>query len=237
MLDSVETETVSYNMYISENGTRNKSDKVTVKADFSNFYGGEVSFDFDNFVANASVWEVLEERSGKATFDFAGDAYFDVTMYNGEKVLLDLNRDYVRNIAIAYEDADLEFYNFRGTHDEFVRKGTLSLYAEEGSYVYEIRNGALREIDFKYNDDEETIEIVTDTLGHYVVSDMELDTSVIIPTEDEEEDEITASGSGSNSNNSDKNNPDTGAHDFVGSAAALAVVSVAAAGALALKRK
>ena len=40
-----------------------------------------------------------------------------------------------------------------------------------------------------------------------------------------------------NESNSDKNNPSTGASDFVGAAAALAVTSVAAAGALALKGK
>ena len=229
-LDSVDAETLSYGVYIAESGTANKTERVTVKAEFANHDGGEVSFNFVNFVSEPSVWEVKEERSGNATFDFAGEAFFDVNMYEGEKVLLDLNRDYIRSIAIANEDADLEFYNFRSSHDEFVRKGTLSLYGKEDSYVYEIVDGKLYDVDFNYNKEEKTLEIVTDELGHYVVSDIELDSKEVKPSK-------PSTGNNNSSSNTDKDNPDTGAADFVGSAAALAVTSVAAAGALALKRK
>ena len=230
-LDSVDAETLSYGVYIAESGTANKTERVTVKAEFANHDGGEVSFNFVNFVSEPSVWEVKEERSGNATFDFAGEAFFDVNMYEGEKVLLDLNRDYIRSIAIANEDADLEFYNFRSSHDEFVRRGTLSLYGKEDSYVYEIIDGKLYDVDFDYNEEEETLEIVTDELGHYVVSDIELDSKEVKPSKPSTE------NNNNSSSNTDKDNPDTGAADFVGSAAALAVTSVAAAGALALKRK
>ena len=229
-LDSVDAETLSYGVYIAESGTANKTERVTVKAEFANHDGGEVSFNFVNFVSEPSVWEVKEERSGNATFDFAGEAFFDVNMYEGEKVLLDLNRDYIRSIAIANEDADLEFYNFRSSHDEFVRKGTLSLYGKEDSYVYEIIDGKLYDVDFDYNKEEKTLEIVTDELGHYVVSDIELDSKDVKPSK-------PSTGNNNSSSIADKDHPDTGAADFVGSAAALAVTSVAAAGALALKRK
>lgn len=229
-LDSIDNETLSYGVYIAESGTANKTERVNVKAEFANYDGGEVSFDFVNFVSEPSVWEVKEERSGNATFDFAGEAFFDVNMYEGEKVLLDLNRDYIRSIAIANEDADLEFYNFRSSYDEFVRKGTLSLYGKEDSYVYEIVDGKLYDVDFNYNKEEKTLEIVTDELGHYVVSDIELESKEVKPSK-------PSTGNNNSSSNTDKDNPDTGAADFVGSAAALAVTSVAAAGALALKRK
>lgn len=86
-LDSVDAETLSYGVYIAESGTANKTDRVTVKAEFANHDGGEISFDFVNFVNQPSVWEVKEERSGKATFDFEGEAAFEVNMYEGEKVL------------------------------------------------------------------------------------------------------------------------------------------------------
>lgn len=227
-LDSVDTETITYGVYISENGSSNKTQRVNVKADFANVYGGDVDFDFPNHVTEASVWEVKGENSGKASFDFIGECYFDVNMYDGERVLLNLSREYDRDLAIANEDAELEFFNFRGEHDEFIRKGTLSLPGDEDSYVYEIVDGDLYDVDFKYNDDVESLEISTDTLGHYVVSDMELVAA-----------EKPAGGTSNNNSGSsaDKNNPSTGASDFVGSAAAMAVVSVAAAGALALKGK
>lgn len=228
-LDSVDSETLSYGVYITESGTANKTGRVTVKAEFANVFGGEISFDFINFVAVPSVWEVKKEGHGKASFDFAGDASFDVNMYEGEKVLLDLNRDYVRSITLANEDADLEFYNFCGTHDEFIRKGTLSLIGDEDSFVYEIVDNKLYDVDFDYNEDSGMVEIVTDELGHYVVSDMELKAAAVKPSK--------PSNGGNNGSSADKNNPETGAVDFVGAAAALAVTSVAAAGALALKRK
>lgn len=227
-LDSVDTETITYGVYISENGTKNNTERVNVKADFANVYGGDIDFDYINHVVEPSVWEVKGEESGKASFDFLGECYFDVNMYDGERVLLSLSREYDRSLAIANEDAQLEFFNFRGEHDEFIRKGILSLPGDEDAYVYEIDGDELYEVDFKYNDDEETLEITTDTLGHYVVSDMELVAA-----------KKPAGGSSNNNSGSsaDKNNPSTGASDFVGSAAAMAVVSVAAAGALALKKK
>ena len=80
-LDSVDAETLSYGVYIAESGTANKTERVTVKAEFANHDGGEVSFNFVNFVSEPSVWEVKEERSGNATFDFAGEAFFYVNMY------------------------------------------------------------------------------------------------------------------------------------------------------------
>lgn len=227
-LDSVDKETISYDVYISETGTRNKSGKGVVKADFENVKAGKVSFDSINFVNEPAVWEVETEQSGKATFDFNGEAFFDVTMYDGEEVLLGLSRDYIREIGIANEDAQLDFYNFLGTNDEFIRKGTLSIYGDEDSYVYELIDGKLYDVKFRYNDDEETIEITTDELGHYVISDMELEAKDFKPSKPSTD---------KNESTSDKNNPSTGADDFVGAAAALAVASVAAAGALALKGK
>ena len=65
--------------------------------------------------------------------------------------------------------------------------------------------------------------IETKELGYYVVADEEL---VVAEEEVEAKPEVEA----------DKANPETGAADFVGAAVAMAVVSVAAAGALALKK-
>ena len=145
--------------------------------------------------------------------------------YNGET--------YLAVTLAGNEDADLEFYNFRSSHDEFVRKGTLSLEGKKDSYVYEIVDDKLYDVDFNYNEKEKMLEIQTDELGHYVVSDIELDSKEVKPSTKPS----TGNNGNSSSSNTDKVNPETGAIDFVGAAAALAVTSVAAAGAMVLKGK
>ena len=228
--DSVKTETISCGVYIRENRTSNKTNQAQVRADFENPYGGLIDFEWNNSVYGPTVLEVDPDENGKARFDFADEAFFTVDMYGGEKVLLNLSRSFDKKIALEYDErADLEFYNFKGTHDEFVRNGILSIPAEKGDVVYEVVDGELEEIDYDYNSKEKTVEIKTHSLGYYVLSDRELD----VETTDKEDTKPSKPSKPS----TDKENPNTGAADVTSAAAALAVVSVAAAGALAMKKK
>lgn len=235
--DSVKTDKISYGVYVSENRTTNKTNQAQVKADFENPYGGYVDFDWSNSVYGPTVFEVAKNEDGEALFDFADEASFNVKMYSEEKVLLNLSRAFDKDIALSYdENAELEFFNFKGTHDEFSRSGILSLYTDnKDSYVYEVVDGELAEIDFDYNSKEKAVEIKTNELGYYVLSDRELDATAVIDKDNDKnsdkDDDKKPSKPGS-----DKDNPNMGADDFVGAAVALAVVSVAAAGALALKK-
>ncbi len=230
--DSVKTDKISCGVYISENRTSNKTNQLQVKADYENPNGGYVDFNWINNVTGPTVFEVAKNEDGTARFEFNDDAAFDVPMYSKEKILLNLSRDFDKNIALQYDErAELEFYNFMGTHDSFTRNGVLSIYADKDHYIYEVEDGALVELNSTYDEKEKALQIKTDTLGYYVVSDRELD--VVAASKPQE---VKPENDSSSKPSNDKVNPNTGADDMLGTAVALAVVSVAAAGALALKK-
>ena len=244
--DSIsETATVSFELYIADKEFKNAStESVIVNAlGFANVEAGveQVSFKKTNDADKYNQWEAKE--AGTATFDFDDDVYFTVKMVKNEAVVLNLSRAYNKDIDKAYNDndGDLEFYNFKGTKDSFYRNGELFIPADEATYIYGVeldKDGEVEDIwaieDAEWTD-EYTIAgiakeyegwvINTDELGYYIVSSEEL----VLPVEEVEEpaeEPVEA----------DKANPETGAADFVGAAVAMAVVSVAAAGALALKK-
>ena len=172
-------------------------------------------------------------RAKDVIFDFGDDVYFVNTVVKGEKFVMNLSTSYDKEIDKAYNeyDADLSFYNFQGSNDAFTKTGELFIPAEEETFIYEIVDGAIVEVEATYVTDEDILgmdiedgwKIETKELGYYVVADEEL---VVAEEEVEAKPEVEA----------DKANPETGAADFVGAAVAMAVVSVAAAGALALKK-
>jgi len=202
----------------------------------------EVSYDSTNDADRYAQWNAT--AAGKAVFDFDDDVYFTVKMVSGEKVVLNMSRAYNKDIDAAYNDNDgeLEFYNFKGSKDAFYRVGELFIPADEATYIYGVeldKDGEVEDIwaieDAEWTD-EYTIAglakeyegwvIKTDELGFYIVSDEEL----VLPVEEVEVEEPAVEAE------PEKANPETGAADFVGAAVAMAVVSVAAAGALALKK-
>lgn len=247
-LDSVEKEEIDYGVFISEKGTQNKTPQNYVKGDFSNpMAPNYIDFDWANQVYSKTVWEAEKGTDGTATFNFNEDASFSVKMFGEEKVLLDLTRDYDKNLLTKYNE-DLEFFNFNGSHDTFSTTGILSISADDGVFVYENSKNGLKPVAYTYNEDTETIEFKTRTLGNYVVSPKELDVDLIeddstaddstndSTTDDSNdvngEQDYLGGGSNSGSTGSDKENPSTGAEDFVGVAAALMVVSMVAGVAL-----
>ncbi len=216
-----------------------KTDKVIVDATYNGTVnGGEVSYTHTNNAAAIAKW-TAPAKKGTAVFDFSDDCYFTVDMIPEEKVILNLSTAYNKYVDKLFDyNADLDFYNFKGSKDAFTKEGELFIPADDDTFIYQILSDAddkepeVVAIEATY-DDEYTIAgvnkefegwvIETDELGYYVVSDVEL----VIEAEEVVETPVVEDN---------KANPETGANDFVGAAVALAVVSVAAAGALALKK-
>ena len=149
-------------------------------------------------------------------------------------------------------DADLWFYDFVGNKTiPSTSRATLTLgipWDEDDDYVpdptnvyiYELSaDGTLTDVTdkFTYSEDNDSTtgiegwSIKTRTLGTYIVSDTELDLDVVISSSEDE-----ASSSSSSSTDDNKGIPNTGSSDMVNVAVMAAVVSLAAAGAVAFKK-
>lgn len=150
-------------------------------------------------------------------------------------------------------DADLWFYDFVGNKTiPSTSRATLTLGIPwdedkddapnpEDVYIYRIdEDGSLTDVTdtFVYNEDNDNTTGIagwtqkTRTLGTYVVADRELDLDDL-EEDDSSEDEAPASSS---SDSDKKDIPNTGASDMVNVAVVAAIVSLAAAGAVAFKK-
>ena len=230
--------------------TFKKGDKVTI--DYSFWINNEEKTNDDNPEAGDRIYYNPEENETNtliwgddlAALEFEADD-------DAGKFYARLSTSADRTIYSEYADpvdADLWFYDFVGNPSiPATSRATLVLgipWDEDADYVpnpsdayiYEKNSdGTLTDVTekFTYSEDEYEIPgwgIKTRTLGSYIVSDTELDIEV------DEEEESSSSASSSTSSNSGKDIPQTGSSDMVNVAVVAAVLSLAAAGAVAFKK-
>ena len=243
------SETLKYYVYVANNKSNTqKTNEVWVSGKYENTDVREVSFDWTNDASKAGLWKV-KEGNGIAVFDFADKAFFSVKMYEGETMYLDLGTAYDKAIAGEMDAEADSFYKFDNTNANFARTGELIIVSDDSSLVpYEIdADGNFVKVDAEYvenyavahtNQKVNGFVFNTKQLGNYVLSTEELgeeEEPAEEPTTEEPvvEEPVVEEPVVEETN---KPNPNTGAEDFVGLAVSLAVVSVAAAGALALKK-
>lgn len=238
---TVSNETLKYYVYIANNNNSKKTNQVWVSGKYAPSYR-TVDFTWTNNANEASLWKAKE--NGVAVFDFADKAFFTVKMYKGETMYLDLSTAYDKAIAGDMGvDAD-SFYKFDNTNANFARAGELVIVTNDDTLVpYEIdEDGNFVELDADYvtnyaiahtNQKVNGFRFDTKQLGNYVLSTEELGAEEVEEPAEEPSEEPAPEVKPENTG---KQNPNTGAEDFVGLAVSLAVVSVAAAGALALKK-
>ena len=112
---------------------------------------------------------------------FIDDSTFTVDVSGQPKTLLYFDTDFNSSIAAKYPLAELNFWNGNGA--KFNRTGEMFLSIGDEDYddyyLYQINSdGSLSEVpNAEYDDADEGFYFKTRTLGSYVVSDMELDTS------------------------------------------------------------
>ena len=124
--------------------------------------------------------QIFEEGKGfvessDAEFLFAvdRDSYFTVNTIGQSKLLLAMSNDHDEKIADLHPEANLSF--FYGNGAAFNKAGTLSLAADEGSFLYMVNKwGNLERLHAEYDESEEAFKIRTKVLGKYVVSDTRL---------------------------------------------------------------
>ena len=243
------SETLKYYVYVANNkSNKNKTNEVWVSGKYENTDVREVSFDWTNDASKAGLWKV-KEGNGVAVFDFADKAFFSVKMYKGETMYLDLGTAYDKAIAGEMDAEADSFYKFDNTNANFARTGELVIVSDDSSLVpYEIdADGNFVKVDAEYvenyavahtNQKVNGFVFNTKQLGNYVLSTEELGEEEEVTEEPTTEEPVVEEPVVEEPvvEETNKPNPNTGAEDFVGLAVSLAVVSVAAAGALALKK-
>ena len=243
------SETLKYYVYIADNkSNKNKTNEVWVSGKYANTDVREVSFDWTNDASKAGLWKV-KEGNGIAVFDFADKAFFSVKMYEGETMYLDLKTAYDKAIAGEMDAEADSFYKFDNTNANFARTGELLIVSDDSSLVpYQIdEDGNFVAVDAEYvenyavahtNKKVNGFVFNTKQLGNYVLSTEELGEEEEVTEEPTTEEPVVEEPAVEEPvvEETNKPNPNTGAEDFVGLAVSLAVVSVAAAGALALKK-
>ena len=243
---TVDKETLTYYVYVADNESGKQTNEVWVSGTYVNNDWEYVNFDWTNDASVAKLWKVKKGENGTAVFDFADKAFFTVKMYSGESMYLDLSTAYDKAIAGEMDAEADSFYKFDNDNANFSRTGELIIVTSDSSLVpYEIdEDGNFVEVDAKYVEDYaiahtnkkvDGFVFSTKTLGNYVLSTEELGQEEPVDETPVVEEPTTETPATDNTTSA-KPNPETGAEDFVGLAVSLAVVSVAAAGALALKK-
>ena len=243
---TVDEETLTYYVYVADNDSGNETNEVWVSGNYANNNWEYVDFDWTNDASKAQLWKVRKGENGTAVFDFADKAFFTVKMYSGESMYLDLSTAYDKAIAGEMDAEADSFFKFDNENANFSRTGELIIVTNDSSLIpYEIdEDGNFVEVDAKYVEDYaiahtnkkvDGFVFSTKTLGNYVLSTEELGQEEK-PVEETPAKPVTPSEPTTETPSTSKPNPETGAEDFVGLAVSLAVVSVAAAGALALKK-
>lgn len=243
---TADDETMKYYVYVAKNNgsTSDKTNEVWVSGTYENTDYEYVNFDWTNNANEAKLWKVRKGENGTAVFDFADKAFFTVKMYSEESMYLDLSTAYDKTIAGEMDVEADSFYKFDNENANFARTGELVIVSDDDSLVpYSIEDGELVKVDAEYvenyaiahtNTKVNGFVFKTKQLGNYVLATEEIDEEVEEPAKDEKPAEENKPAEEVKPDT--KPNPETGAEDFVGLAVSLAVVSVAAAGALALKK-
>lgn len=161
-----------------------------------------------------AIVSFADDASDEFEVEFGDDARFVFNARGQSKLNLAYNTKYDKDFAYDYDDANIDFLTFEG-EPTTNRTGTLYIYADEDSYIYEVTSKGAKKINgAKYNHDEEAWEIRTRHLTSYAISDKKLKT---VDQMDNGSSSNSSNKPGNNKpgsnkpgNNNDKPNPDTG---------------------------
>jgi len=177
-----------------------------------------------------TLYQCDEDNPGYISFNDGRLLSCTLKMVKNEKAFMYNDEDMVDELEDKYDDSDasIDCYTFGGS-PVFTNDAQFKLQADYADqyHVYTWQSGKLTKQDYKWNSIDGVYEWSTKAPKTYVISDKEL--TAASETKDTSAADATKTGTKTK-------NPDTGANDVVGVAAALAVVSLVAAGAVSLKK-
>ena len=144
----------------------------------------------------------FDKEAGEIDIEFGDEtALFTVDVTGQGKLNLAWNTDFNKEVADLDKSANMDFVTFEG-NPSFNKNGTMYIYADVDTYLYEVKDGKLVAVDAEYDEDYEAWTFKTRTLGAYVISDKELEEQVITDGDEDASSSTTEDGG--------KKNPDTG---------------------------
>lgn len=152
------------------------------------------------------------DDAGELIVEFGDDAWFEFNARGQGKLNLAYNTKFNRDFAYDYDHANIDFINFVA-EPTTNKTGTLYIYADEDSYIYEVTSKGAKKINGAYYDDDEGAWVIrTRHLTSYAISDRRLKT--IDQMEDDKNSSSSSKPSGSQGSGSGNGNykpiPDTG---------------------------
>ena len=163
----------------------------------------KVDFDGGDVLESGKTGIVaFDKEAGEIDIEFGDEtALFTVDVTGQGKLNLAWNTDFNKEVADLDKSANMDFVTFEGT-PSFNKNGTLYIYADKDTYLYQVVDGKLVAVDAEYDEDYEAWTFKTRTLGAYVISDKELEEQVITDGDEDASSSTTEDGG--------KKNPDTG---------------------------
>ena len=247
-----------YDYIFGSNATVDTSEKAKVSLTFWVENAEEDGEDADVETGDGFVFNPTDNEDNTIVYGDDRAAIFFSADDDADKFYAKLSTKSMSDIYTEYGDpvdADLWFYDFVGNKTiPSTSRATLTLgipWDEDDDYVPDPLNVYIYELDadgyltdvtdkFTYSEDNDSTtgiegwSIRTRTLGTYIVSDTELDLDIVDDKDDvDSEDEASSS----TSTDGNKGIPNTGSSDMVNVAVMAAVVSLAAAGAVAFKKR
>ncbi|MEG1875387.1 MAG: hypothetical protein RR022_05990 [Angelakisella sp.] len=143
-----------------------------------------------------------------------GDLMMEGRAYKDDKIFLQSSGNANTTVLKNFPDADMRFITVKTS--DLPTSFALTVSAEKEEFIYKIVDNKLVSSGLKWSEEDYAWTGRIRTSTQYVISDTKLNVSPADET--------------------GTTNPDTGANDIVGIAAALAVVSLVAAGAVSLKK-
>lgn len=219
-------EVLKFFMYIWDG--EHASDKAEVHYTFKEYYEVKVTKEMAKHVIPVAEDTYYKLASGinslEVVFSLNNDVYVTAKMWKGDKYMVksDVDAKWSKELSKEY-DTDIEVLNIESNLD--IRE-VLWESGKDNKQVVEVVDGALVAVDSEFVTKYEVIDNIVLAKGY--IAETEEGSYALIDADIELIEKAPASA--------DKTNPSTGASDFVGAAVAMAVVSVAAAGALALKK-
>ena len=129
------------------------------------------------------------QDAGEIDIDFGDIATYTVNVDGQGKLNLAWNTDFNKEFGAMYDYANLYFFNFEG-EPVFNKTGTMMVYAEPDTFIYEVTADGAKAIDeAEYDEDYEAWIFETRALTSYVISDVELTEKTVTDTEDDTTDD------------------------------------------------